>query len=160
MSIRTKSSLLLLAIYSPFVLAQNVPPPAHPNSPYYVPPGAQAGNGSPPQAPEKWSSRWGAIASGANGKYGVSREFESKRSAVSAALKHCKSEGGIKCAIQIVYHDQCAAIVASDKGRALLQTAAYVEDAKMIASDKCANLYGEDTCWLYYSGCSLPVRVQ
>ena len=153
--------MILLATASAGSMAQGMPPPAHPNSPYYVPPGAQSGNGITPNAPElKWVNRWGAIASDGKGNYGISGQFDSSRSAKKAAILDCEKTGGVNCKIKIAYHNQCAAIAASDGGRTFLQTDAYEDTAKELALERCSSSYGKDSCWIYYSGCSLPVRVQ
>lgn len=156
--IKVLVAFFLCAILNMSVFAQGMPPPAHPNSPYYVPPGAMSGNGVP-QAQARWADKWGAIATDGKGNYGVSGQFDSEKLAKKAAIKDCENAGGGGCRIRIAYHNQCAAIVASEKGRTFLQTAAYENEAKEIASNRCADENGKHACWVYYSGCSLPVRV-
>lgn len=154
-------SALALLMFTGNSLSQSMPPPAHSNSPYYVPPGAQSGNGVNNSQPAlRWSNRWGAIASDKNGHYGASRDFSTKKLAINGALADCEKEGGSGCKVNISYHNQCAAIAASDGGRTFLQTDAYEDTAKELALERCSSSYGEDSCWIYYSGCSLPVRVQ
>lgn len=152
------SIFVVFLCLNPDAAAQAMPPPAHPNSPYYVPPGAQSGNGVVVNE-AKWESRWGAIASDGKGHYGITGEFPNERSAKNAALLDCKKEGGINCRLKYSYRDQCSAIVASDYGNAFIQLAPYENEAKDIAAKRCADENGKDACWVYYSGCSLPVRV-
>lgn len=111
------------------------------------------------RAMERWEDRWGAIAADDSHDLvmGVSTDAKSERAAKKAAIEDCLSRGGANCRIGLVYRSQCAAAVASTK-QTFLQGAAYEEDAQRMAMERCTAT-GEK-CWIYYSGCSLPVRVQ
>lgn len=87
----------LLATILPFsAQSQGMPPPAHSNSPYYVPPGAQSGNGVTPMPQVHWLDRWGAIAGDhAAGILTFSEGASSERSAKREALSKCRAQGGV-----------------------------------------------------------------
>lgn len=106
----------------------------------------------------RWEDRWGAIATDAQkAKLGVVVNMPSQRKAKSAALDACKENGGSNCTVEISYYNQCAALITGDK---LFNTsaAATIEEATESGLSRCSK---EDTnCRVYYSGCSLPVRIQ
>lgn len=110
------------------------------------------------QSSRKWEDRWGAIATDAvNAKLGAVTNMPNKRSAEQAAMSKCRSEGGTSCVLELVYYNQCAALVTGDK-LYNLSTAATSEEATERGMKKCAQ--DEANCRLYYSACSLPVRVK
>jgi Domain of unknown function (DUF4189) len=112
--------------------------------------------GNQPVAPV-WANRWGAIASDGNGVYGIVSDMTTKRKASKAAIQTCKDRGGGNCVIRLAYYNQCAAVVMTDTwsgyaGAPTLENA--IEDGKK----RCT---GSNTgsCRVYWSGCSMPVRV-
>lgn len=125
-------------------------PPDHQNSPLNNLPSA-----SPP--PPVWATRWGAIASDGNGVFGIVNDMPSKRKAQNAAIAACKSQGGGGCIVKREYYNQCAAVVLSET-RSAYANAPTKEEALEIGKQDCAAT-NTGECWVHYSGCSMPVRV-
>lgn len=126
-------------------------PPDHQNSPLNNLPTA-----SP--LPPVWADRWGAIATdGETGSLGISVDMTSKRKAVKAALADCQSKGGANCELDVAYYNQCAAMILGDKNYNT-SSAATKEKAIELGMRTC-NKEGDSNCRVYYSGCSMPVRV-
>lgn len=122
--------------------------------------------GEPPEdslpPPPVWESRWGAIAVGDTsngGGFGVSSDMKSRRSAEKAAVKECVDTGGgdLCKAEPFAYHDQCAVIAWGDRGY-VIRSVETLDRASEVAMQQC----NERTlnCIIFYSNCSLPVRVQ
>lgn len=107
---------------------------------------------------QQWDSRWGAVADDGNGVFGIVSDQRSERSAKKAAAAQCVERGGSSssCKATFTYRDQCAVVVGTDTG-SISQGAATEEKAKELAISKC-EAKGSKECWVYYSGCSLPVR--
>ncbi|MCU4638996.1 DUF4189 domain-containing protein [Acinetobacter courvalinii] len=125
-------------------------PPDHQNSPLNNLPSA-----SPP--PPVWATRWGAIATdGPTASLGAVVDMRSKRQAEKAALTECRAKGGKKCEVDLAYYNQCAVMVTGDNSY-LSQGAVSKEEATRIAMQKCQAK--DVNCRVYYSGCSMPVRV-
>lgn len=112
------------------------------------------------QAPAvKWQSRWGAIATyEPDGSLGTATDRPSENDAAQTALADCQSKHGASCKVQLTYHDQCAAMVVSDKGYNT-QSAATTDIAAQNGMEVCHHS-GDPNCHVYYSACSLPKRVQ
>lgn len=110
---------------------------------------------SPPSAPQ-WETRWGAIASG--GGFGIVTGASSERKAVKGAIAECQKRGGTSCKKLMTFRNQCAAVVSSTT-ESFAQAAPYEQDAVEVGKERCAESKTGD-CWVYYSGCSLPVRVR
>lgn len=112
-----------------------------------------------------WSDRWGAVA--VTGKsladdgasvVGMASSTSSKREARQEALDHCAEKGGVDCRLQMIYKNQCAAVSwGAEKGRFVVGDS--IADAEEQAMRKCID-DGDSDCVIYYSDCSLPVRVQ
>jgi hypothetical protein len=115
------------------------------------------GTATVPVGPQ-WVSRWGAIVSDGSGTYGIAAGAESKFGAKSKAMEDCRQRGGKPCKLQFAYRDQCAVVV-STTSRSFSRGAATEELAASLAIDECQKS-GSGECWVYYTGCSLPVRVQ
>lgn len=156
-------STLILMLLTSGALAQGVPIG---NGIYACDGVAQAGPCQPddtgdtdtPGAPvTRWEDRWGAIATDGNGHAGIVTDMVSKGTARKAAIAECKRRGGGRCEIGLTYYNQCAAVATNAKA-SFMQGASHEEEAKQIAMDRCSKT-GEQ-CQIYYSGCSLPVRVQ
>ena len=112
-----------------------------------------------PAAPIQWASRWGAIASdGQLGVVGAVTGLESKNEARNAAIAECGSRGGHDCKVETTYRNQCLVVV-SGNAKSNNVTAASIERATQIGMESCGKR-GDSNCRVYYSGCSLPVRVQ
>lgn len=109
-----------------------------------------------------WADRWGAIAVDTAPRnsvgYGAVTGMERKSQAERAALKSCREKGGTRCEIEISYYNQCAVLVWGDNSFNT-SGAASEEEAKRRGMDKCTQA-GESNCEIFYSGCSIPVRVQ
>lgn len=101
--------------------------------------------------------RWGAFASDKNGNWGISSDMKSKSLAEQAALNTCRERGGIDCQSKFNYFNQCSAVVASTQSSGM-SSAETEKKAIEIATATCTRTSGGAECWVYYSGCSLPVR--
>lgn len=110
-----------------------------------------------PAAPS-WESRWGAIATDGNGSFGIVAGMKNERKAKKAALAECQKRSGGECGSNFSYRNQCAAVINS-RTQSFSQSAASIDEAKAIGQRRC-NESGTGECWVYYSGCSLPVRVR
>ena len=157
-----RASLILMAVVVAFsfVKAQNIPPPAHPNSPYYVPPGAQSGNYSShnQDSSKEWQTRWGSIATDKkNGIFGSSVNMPSKNSAKREAILDCKKKGGVSCEFEIAYANQCVAMSTGNIWYNA-QSAETPEDAAKKTLEVCED---KDTnCRVFYQDCSLAKQVR
>jgi hypothetical protein len=114
---------------------------------------------APQQPVEQWERRWGAIATdGPNDALGVATDKRSKQEASQVAMQDCQSKGGVNCKIDIAYDNQCAVVVVGD-GAYNVPIAATVDQAAEIGMRTC-RATGRRNCHVYYSACSLPVRIQ
>lgn len=109
--------------------------------------------------PQRWEDRWGAVATdAAKGALGTASGVATEAIAKKVALKDCRSNGGAHCELQISYLNTCAAMVIGDRGytvrtgRTLDIAIGYGERASCSQKD--------ETCRVYYTDCSLPVRTQ
>lgn len=109
-------------------------------------------------APPVWQSRWGAVASDSTGEFGIVTDMKSERAAKKAALAECAKRGGVSCSANFTFHNQCAAVVSSES-ISFSQGAPTEEKAKELAMSQCTAAQS-GRCWLYYSGCSLPVQTK
>lgn len=109
----------------------------------------------PPQPSGYWEKTWGAIApSPVGGVLGTATGASSKEEAERLALEDCKAKGGGACKVDLVYHNQCAAMVLG-KMVFNLSSAASVEEAAESGIRRCQK---EDTdCRIYYSACTEPI---
>jgi len=110
-------------------------------------------------AEPQWADRWGAIADNANGYAGIVEGESSKSEAERSAIEKCEIQGGGACRIAMVYYNQCAAVATGSQGVRLYR-APTEEQAKQSAMRECEDRQGKGACQLYYSGCSLPERIQ
>ena len=132
------------------------------NSCVPIPPGyynnQQQVQPQPPMQPQRWADQWGAIAAdSANGILGTATSMTSRSIAENAAYADCKSKGGEACTIQLSYGNQCAVVVVGDQGYNATQGATS-ESAKQAGMKVCNE--ADSHCHVYYSDCSLPVRIQ
>lgn len=155
-------SAALLFLLSSSAWAQMTPqqqanlPPSNPNSSQYntvyLP---SLENAAAPQ--ERWADRWGAIATDAdNAKLGAVVDMASGKQAKRAALKACKDQGGINCTLDILYYNRCAVLVTGDNVYTV-SSAATIDEATKSGFIKCER--DDVNCRVYYSDCSLPVRM-
>jgi hypothetical protein len=109
----------------------------------------------------RWADRWGAMAAGKGFPviYGIVADLPDKRAANEAALLECKRRGGVRCEVALSYHNHCA-VVSTGLGSSFANSAATVEQATEDSMRRCEAANGKGACWVYYSGCSLPVQVQ
>jgi len=108
--------------------------------------------------PQRWQDHWGAIATyEPNGSLGAVTNMPSQSGAENAALASCQSKHGSTCKIQLSYRNQCAAMVVGGKFFNV-NPGATVDEATQAGMDTCRT-YAND-CHVYYSACSLPVRIQ
>ncbi len=116
---------------------------------------------APQPPPPKWASRWGAIAmdeSPQHGSTGTSFNRPNRSAAEKAALKNCQSNGGTNCKIKSAYDNECVAIVMGNPGGYTV-TDTTQDKATQAAMSSCSN-HGNTNCHIYYTSCSLPVRIQ
>lgn len=105
-----------------------------------------------------WVNQWLAIASDStNGAVGTAIDVQDKIAAEDQALRKCKGKGGIKCKVDVSFRNGCAALVAGDEGYNV-QGAATLERATSHAMEICTK--STTNCYVYYSACSLPRRIQ
>ncbi len=108
-------------------------------------------------AQEVWEDRWGAIAT-ANGAMGQAVSKKTKDEAIEEALKDCRDRAGKEsCKLKVAYYSQCVALAWGASGN----VAARGPDLREVeerAVEKCSNDFRN--CKIYYSACSLPVRVR
>lgn len=119
----------------------------------------QQGQQQASQPPPQWAARWGAIATdGPGGHLGAANGLPSKREAQEAALTNCQAKGGSPCAVEVAFDNECAAMVVGHKEHSS-NAAATVDEAIQLGIKTCASA-GDTNCHVYYSGCSLPQRIQ
>jgi hypothetical protein len=159
----------LLLFVAGFVHAEGVCPPGmFPTNP----PGAQGPVGCAPipgynsnqqknqqRPPQIWEPRWGAIATdGPGGSFGASINMPNQLLAKDAALADCRSKkGSTACSVDLSYGNQCGAMVVGDSGHNSNPglTAHLAIQAAMEVCNKT-----DKHCFIYYTACSMPVRVQ
>lgn len=158
----------LLMLVAGFVHAEGVCPPGmFPTNP----PGAQGPVGCAPipgynnqqqsqqRPPQIWEPRWGAIATdGPGGSFGASTDMPTQQTADKAALADCQSKkGSSTCKVELAYKNQCVAMVAGDASHN--SNAGLTVDLAIQAGMKVCRA-ADTHCYAYYTGCSMPVRVQ
>jgi hypothetical protein len=111
---------------------------------------------SPP--PERWQDHWGALVSDdSQGKLGVATDKVNEAGAWLAAEEDCHAKGGLNCTRLISYRNECIAMVLGDKTYSF-SAGATASDAIRQATQKC--MANTTNCHVYYTACSLPVRIQ
>ena len=115
---------------------------------------------APQPPPKKWVDHYGAIAvDGDKGLVGISTDASSYQQAEQLAQMDCISKGGAACKIQISYRNQCVAMIIGNNGK-LFNTNddPTVDTAAQNGMQMC--MPEAHDCHVYYSACSLPVRIQ
>jgi hypothetical protein len=121
-------------------------------------PGQQAAPQTLQTPPERWQDHWGAIATDpVKGTLGTAVNMLSRDQAEQTAFAACQAKGGTACKQDIAYLNQCAAMVVGDTGYNT-KAGASVDAAVQAAIKVCSA--ATDHCHVYYSACSLPVRIQ
>jgi hypothetical protein len=116
-----------------------------------------------PRKPEPlWKTRWGAISVGSTasgGGVGVSTNQTSRRAAEDMAVQQClEGKGGEICRTKVFsYHNQCA-VIAWGEASYVVRSAATAARASTRALAECEEQ--TDDCIIFYSACSLPIRVR
>jgi hypothetical protein len=121
----------------------------------------QPTNAAPQRPAERWVDHWGAIATyGPNGSLGTANDRLSRNQAVQAALSSCRSQHGSSCEVLAYYRNGCGVLVIDGPGENYnANSGATIDEATQKAMATCTK-GGYPNCHVYYSGCSLPVRVQ
>lgn len=118
----------------------------------------QRGNGwqgcaERPEAATVYYDRWGAIATDeANGAFGTSEWMTRKASAESKALKQCKKNQGVNCAIKYAYRNECVSVITGTKFN-YFQSNVSEEVAVAHGMKRCNE--HDSGCKIFYVGCSL-----
>jgi hypothetical protein len=114
----------------------------------------------PPQPPPpQWASQWGAIATDkVKGILGAVTGLSSKSEAQQAAMANCQAKGGSPCKFEIAYDNECAVLVVGDNGYNV-SADVTLDKAVQFGMKICTDAKNTN-CHVYYSACSLPVRVQ
>ncbi|MCH7294310.1 DUF4189 domain-containing protein [Acinetobacter higginsii] len=112
--------------------------------------------GNQPVAPV-WADRWGAIANDTKGIFGIVSNLRSKRQAEKAAIEECRKRGGGACKVDYTYHNQCVAVGGNDAA-ANTASGPDLDEVKVRAVRNC-EAQSNKKCIVFYSGCSMPVRV-
>lgn len=109
-------------------------------------------------ADNAWTPKWGGIARSKDNKtIGVSENADSETLAESLAIDDCKTLGGTGCTVENTYSNQCVAVAVNQK----LSTHRFgktLQEATSKALSQCNKRKSDKACWIYYSGCSLPVK--
>jgi Domain of unknown function (DUF4189) len=108
--------------------------------------------------PPQWESRWGAVAADVpGGAVGASTDMPSRQAAEQGAMADCEAQGSRNCVIETWYSNGCAAMVISDETHTT-NNAATLDEAIQKGMRMCSQVAAN--CRVYYSACSLPVRIR
>ncbi|MBB1627006.1 DUF4189 domain-containing protein [Achromobacter sp. UMC71] len=122
---------------------------------YQVPGGTQEAAPAPP----RWKEQWGAIAvDSATGKTGVAGSKANRQQAEDAAMAICAKKGGGDCRVRLSYGNQCG-VITWGNGTFVARSAGTLEAASERALNECRQESG-GACEVFFSDCSLPVRIQ
>lgn len=122
-------------------------------------PGYNQGSSSPATPPPRWATKWGAIATDSEvGSLGTINDQPTRSQAESRALSDCAAKGGLNCKVEVAYDNECAAMIVGDKGHNS-SADATIEKATQLGLKICHDS-GDTNCHVFYSGCSLPQRIQ
>lgn len=130
-----------------------------PGSPQCGPDSGTSRGDIPAPAPRptgEWIKTWGTIAgSNLTGESGAVVGKLTREEAESAAMRLCGEGGARDCKVNLVFKNQCAALVATNK-RSFFQSAESDDIAVKLAKNDCEK-YGGGNCSVIYSGCSDPI---
>jgi hypothetical protein len=125
------------------------------------PDNSQPQQSQPPQTPPQiWVDHYGAVATyEPGGVLGSATNMRSESGAKRSAMEDCQAKGGgSNCKFQISYRNGCVVLLVGDKffnfASAETIEAATKSGMKVCTAD------GNTNCHVYYSACSLPVRIQ
>ncbi|MGX0954764.1 hypothetical protein AB7M18_000892 [Pseudomonas viridiflava] len=120
-----------------------------------LPDDPQYNQSAPPRPTGEWIKTWGAIAgSDATGESGAVVGKFSEGEAREAALRLCAEGEAKDCKVNLVFRNQCAAVVSS-KTDSFFQGAESEEIALDLAMKSCEKL--GSPCSVIYSACTDPV---
>jgi hypothetical protein len=97
------------------------------------------------------------VTDAVKGVLGATVNMESQAAAERAALAECESKGGTACKTDVTYSNGCVAMVAGDSAYKA-SSAPTMNEAVAAATKICTA--ATTGCYLYYSDCSLPHRIQ
>lgn len=105
-----------------------------------------------------WKDEWMALAADpARSVLGVATYKSTAEEAKRAAMADCKAKGGVDCKIENAIRNGCAAFVTGSKGYNL-NGGSTIDEAIDKGMAVCQS--ESSNCKIYYSGCSLPVRIR
>ncbi|WP_431123614.1 DUF4189 domain-containing protein [Variovorax paradoxus] len=114
---------------------------------------------APQPPPQQWERRWGAIATDIpKGIVEAITDKSSKREAEQAAMANCAAKSGSPCKLEIAYDNECVAMAAGS--RAIGINTGDTKNAAIQRAMRSCNSVSTPDCRIYYSACSLPVRVR
>ena len=154
---------LLLGVLLSFAAHAQCPPGSYlvsnPTNTYCLPDPNYRAPQQAPQPVAQWERRWGAVAiDSPKAVMGVAVDKRSKREASITAVSDCERQGGANCEIEAAYDNQCVAVITSNDSHNT-PIARTVDQAVATGMKTCRDA-GRTNCHVYYSACSLPVRVQ
>lgn len=107
----------------------------------------------------QWESQWLAIATDSeSGSLGTAIGMKNREDAERVALADCQAKGGTKCKLDVSYGNGCAAMIVGDGGYNS-NGASTVDEAVRLGMKVCIDA-GHTNCRVFYSACSLPVRIR
>ena len=114
------------------------------------------GRRSRPQV--RWEERWGAIVmDAASGMTGIGGSQPTEEAAIQTATAMCQRKGGKSCRVDITYSNQCGA----SPGAAIMPSRPV--GGRWKSHPSTPSTHAKTTgkkCEVFFSDCSLPVRVQ
>lgn len=109
---------------------------------------------SPIVMQQKWADRWGAIATDEiKPIMGASTGKKNKKLAQADALAKCREQGGKKCSLLLTYHNQCAAMLAKERGGVVAAGSPTIDGAVDYGMQICKK--DGVNCRVYYTNCSM-----
>lgn len=118
----------------------------------------QRGNGwqgcaEQPEAATVYYDRWGAIATDeSNGAFGVAEWVARKDNAERKALKECKKNRGVDCAVKFTYKNECVSVITGSRMN-YFQSSISDQAAVSHGMSRCQK--EDSNCKVFYVGCSL-----
>lgn len=118
----------------------------------------QAQPQQPMPPPPQWATQWGAVATDSiKGSLGAAAGMASRDEATQKAIGDCQSKGGTSCKINVAYSNECAVMMVGSAGYNFGADAS-LDKATQSAMKKCRE--ADTNCHVYYSACSMPVRIK